>query len=120
LIFFGLGPELETNQVFQPPIPPCPPNLVRKDKEWTKVRLIWKCKVDIYIVAYCAKWLLTKCLKEVHGLVVEKVKPGRPSTFVGALQHHDHVKMNAWILGNAMAVQMRNYQKVTSHIRAKT
>jgi hypothetical protein len=37
LIFFYLGSKLETDQVFQPPAPPCPPNLVRKDKEWTKV-----------------------------------------------------------------------------------
>jgi hypothetical protein len=33
LNFFGLGPKLETNQVFQPPTPPCPPNLAWKDKE---------------------------------------------------------------------------------------
>jgi hypothetical protein len=37
LSFFSLGPELETDQASQPPAPPCPPNLVRKDKEWTKV-----------------------------------------------------------------------------------
>ncbi len=36
-IFFGLGPELETNWAFQPLAPPCPPNLARKDKEWMKV-----------------------------------------------------------------------------------
>jgi len=72
LIFFGLSPEFETDQVFQPLAPPCPPNLVRKDKEWTKVGSKWKCKVGICIVAYCAKWLLTKHLKEVHGLVAKK------------------------------------------------
>ncbi len=43
--FFGLGSELETNQVSQPLAPPCPPNLARKDKEWMKVGLKWKCKV---------------------------------------------------------------------------
>jgi hypothetical protein len=59
LIFFGLGPELETDQVFQPSAPPCPPNLARKDKEWMKVGSKWKCKVGTYIVTYCAKWLLT-------------------------------------------------------------
>jgi hypothetical protein len=57
--------------------------MVWKDKEWMKVGLKWKCKVGTYIVAYCAKWLLTKHLKEVHGLMVEKAKPGRPSTFEG-------------------------------------
>jgi hypothetical protein len=34
LIYFYLGPEFETNQVSKPLTPPCPPNLVRKDKEW--------------------------------------------------------------------------------------
>ncbi len=38
-IFFGLGPKFETDQASQPPAPPCPPNLARKDKEWTKVGL---------------------------------------------------------------------------------
>jgi hypothetical protein len=42
-IFFGLGPELETNQASQPPAPLCPPNLAQKDKEWIKVRSKWKC-----------------------------------------------------------------------------
>jgi hypothetical protein len=87
LSFFGLGPELETDQAFQPPAPPCPPNLAQKDKKWTKVGLKWKCKVGTCILAYCAKWLLTKHLKEVHDLVVEKAKPGRPSTFTKGLRH---------------------------------
>jgi hypothetical protein len=56
------------------------------------------------IVTYFAKWLLTKHLKEVHGLVVEKAKHGKPSTFEGVFQHQYHAKMNACILGNAMAV----------------
>jgi hypothetical protein len=51
-----------------------------KNKRWMKVGSKWKCKVGICIVAYCGKWLLTKHFKEVHGLVVEKAKPGRPST----------------------------------------
>jgi hypothetical protein len=51
--------------------------MAQKDKEWTKVELKWKCKVGICIVAYCAKWLLTKHLKEVHGLVVKNAKLGR-------------------------------------------
>jgi hypothetical protein len=67
-IIFGLGLELETNQAFQSQAPPCPLNMVRKDNKWMKVVLKWKCKVDISIVTYCAKWLLTKHLKEVHGL----------------------------------------------------
>jgi hypothetical protein len=46
-----------------------------------KVRSKWKCKDGNYIVAYFAKWLLTKHLKEVHGWVVKKVKPRKPSTF---------------------------------------
>jgi hypothetical protein len=63
--------------------------------------------------------LLTKHLKEVHGLVAEKAKPGRPSTSARGPRHQDHAKMNACILGNAMAVQRRNDQKVVSRARAK-
>jgi hypothetical protein len=55
--------------------------MVQKDKEWMKVGSKCKCKINIYIVAYFVKWLLTKHLKEVHGLVVEKAKPRRPSIF---------------------------------------
>jgi hypothetical protein len=93
--------------------------LAQKDKEWMHVGSKWNCKVGNCTVAYCAKWLLTKHLKEVHGLVAEKSKPGRPSTTAGGPQHQDHAKMNARILGNAMAVQRRNDQKVASHARAK-
>jgi hypothetical protein len=114
----GLGSELETEQASQPPALICPPNLARKDKEWTKVGSKWKCKVHNYIVAYCAKWLLTAHLKEVHGLVVEKSKPRRPST-AGGPRHQDHGKMNAHILGDAMAVQRRIDQKASSRARAK-
>jgi len=119
LSFLGLGPELETEQASQPLALLCPPNLAQKDKEWTKVGSKWKCKVGTYTVVYCAKWLLTKHLKEVHGLVAEKSKPGRPSTFAGGLRHQDHAKVNARILGNAMAMQRRNDQKVTSCAHAK-
>jgi hypothetical protein len=52
-----------------------------KDKNWMKVGSKWKCKVGICIVAYCAKWLLTKHLKEVHGLLAKKTKPGKLLTF---------------------------------------
>jgi len=104
LIFFYLGSELETGQVSQPPAPPCPLNFARKDKEWTKVESKWKCKVGTCIVAYCAKWLLTKHLKEVHGLVVEKAKPRKPSISARGTRHQDHAKMNVHILGNAQAV----------------
>jgi len=51
--------------------------------------------------------------------VEEKVKPERPSTSIGGLRHQDHAKMNAYILGDAMAMQRRNGQKATSHARAK-
>jgi hypothetical protein len=119
LIFFYLGPELQTDQVSQPPTAPCPPNLARKDKEWTKVRSKWKCKVGTCTITYCAKWLLTKHLAQVHGLVVEKSKLGRPSTSAGGPRHQDHAKMNAHILGHAMAVQRRNDQKVVNCARAK-
>ncbi len=78
----------------------------------------WKCKVGICTIAYCAKWLLTKHLAQVHGLVAEKFKLGRPSTSSGGLRHQDHAKMNARILGNAMVVQRRNDQKVVSCVRA--
>jgi len=64
--------------------------------------------------------VVDQTLKEVHGLVPEKAKPGRPSTFIGGPQHQDHGKMNARILGNAQAVQRWNDQKVTSRARAKT
>jgi hypothetical protein len=63
--------------------------------------------------------LLTKHLKEVHGLVAEKAKLGRPSTSARDPRHQDHAKMNARILGNAMAVQRWNDQKVVSCARAK-
>jgi len=115
----GLGPELETKQASQPLALICPPNLARKDKEWTKVGFKWKCKVHNCSVAYCAKWLLTKHLKEVHGLVAKKSKPRRPSIAAGGPWHQDHAKMNARILGNAMAVQRRNDHKVLSCARAK-
>jgi len=62
---------------------------------------------------------LTKHLAQVHGLVAKKSKPGRPSTSAGGLQHQDHAKMNARILGNAMTVQRRNDQKVVSCAYAK-
>jgi hypothetical protein len=80
LSFLGLGPELEIEQASQPLALLRPLNLARKDKEWTKVGSKWKCKVGTCTVAYYAKWLLTKHLKEVHGLVAKKSKPRRPST----------------------------------------
>jgi hypothetical protein len=45
------------------------------------VGLKWKCKVGTCIVTNYAKWLLTKHLKEVHGLVTKKAKHGMPSIF---------------------------------------
>jgi hypothetical protein len=78
-----------------------------------------ECKVGICIVTYYAKWLLTKHSKEVHGLVTKKAKFGRPSIYEGGAWPQNHVKMNARILRNAMAVQRRNDQKVASHVHAK-
>ncbi len=51
--------------------------------------------------------------------MAEKAKPGRPSTVAGGPRHQDHAKMNARILGNAMAMQRQNDQKVASRARAK-
>ncbi len=51
--------------------------------------------------------------------MAKKGKPGRPSTAAGSPRHQDHAKKNARILGNAMAVQRRNDQKVASRFRAK-
>ncbi len=62
---------------------------------------------------------MTKHLKEVHDLVVEKAKPERPSISERNPRHQDHAKMNACILGNVMAVQRQNDQKVTSCTYAK-
>ncbi len=51
--------------------------------------------------------------------MAEKSKPRRLSIVAGGPRHQDHAKMNVRILGNAMAVQRRNDQKVTSCARAK-
>ncbi len=51
--------------------------------------------------------------------MAEKSKPRRPSTAARGPRHQDHAKMNARILGNAMAVQKRNDQKVANRARAK-
>jgi len=55
----------------------------------------------------------------VHGLVVEKAKPRRPSTSKRGLRHQDHAKMNVRILVNAMAMQRQNDQKVVNHTCVK-
>ncbi len=110
--FLGLGLELKIEQASQPLAFFCPPNLAWKDKEWTKVGSKWKCKVGNCAIANCVKWLLTKHLKEVHGLMVKKSKLGRPSTAARGPRHQDHAKMNVRILGNVMVVQRRNDQKV--------
>jgi hypothetical protein len=120
LSFFGLGSEVESDQAPQPLALLCPPNLARKDKEWMHVGSKWRCKVGTCTIAYCAKWLLTKHLKEVHAsLVGEKAKHGRPSIVAGGPRHQDHAKMNARILRNAMAMQRQNDQKVASRVHAK-
>jgi hypothetical protein len=94
--------------------------MAQKDKKWMTVGSKWKCKVDICIVAYSTKWLLTKHLKEVHGLVAKKAKPRRPSTFERGTRHQDHVKMYVHMLRNAMAMQRCSDQKVTNPTFAKT
>jgi hypothetical protein len=55
--------------------------MVWKEKEWIKDGLKWQIKVGTCIVAYFVKWLSIKHLKKVHGLVIEKTKPSKPSTF---------------------------------------
>jgi hypothetical protein len=94
--------------------------MARKDKEWMKVELKWKCKIGTCIVPYCAKWLLTKHLNEVHGLVVKKTKLRKHPIFKRGLRHQDYVKMNIRILKNAMAMQRWNDHKVDSHVHAKS
>jgi hypothetical protein len=49
----------------------------------------------------------------------KKAKPRRLSTSRKGLQHQNHAKMNAQILGDAMVVQRWNDQKVTSRVHAK-
>ncbi len=115
---YGSGPEIEIDPT-QPLAPPCAPNIICKEKEWSKYRSKWRCKMDNYIVAYVAKWLLNKHLKELHGLVIKKAKPRRPSTSKRSFQHQNHVKMNICILGDAMAMQRQNDQKVVNHAHAK-
>jgi len=58
-------------------------------------------------------------LKEVHGFVAKKAKFGKPSTFERGPRHQDHAKMNTHILGDAMAMQRRNDQKVANCTHAK-
>jgi hypothetical protein len=48
--------------------------------------------------------VVDETLKEVHGLIVEKAIPRRPSTYERSPQHHNHAKMNAYILRSAMVV----------------
>jgi hypothetical protein len=93
--------------------------MAQNDKEWMKVRSKWKCKVNTCIVAYFAKWLLTTHLKEMHGLVTKKAKPKRPSTSERNPQHQNHVKMNVCILGDVMAVQRQNDQKIANLLMSK-
>ncbi len=52
--------------------------------------------------------------------MVEQAKPRRPSTFERSLQHQNHSKNNTHILGDAMAVQKQNDQRVVNHVCPKT
>jgi len=94
--------------------------MAQKDKEWIKHGLEWQCKIGTCIVIYYAKQLLTKHLKEVHGLMVKKAKPRKLSTYEGSHQHQNHAKMNTRILGNAMVMEKQNDQKVVNYTYAKT
>jgi hypothetical protein len=64
--------------------------------------------------------LLTKYLKEVHDLVAKKAKLRKLSTFERSFPHQNHAKMNICILGNVMAVQKQNDQKVATCVHNKT
>jgi hypothetical protein len=55
----------------------------------------------------------------MHGLVVKKAKSKRPLIFEGGLWHQNHAEMNIRILGDAMAVQRRNDQKVATCVHDK-
>jgi hypothetical protein len=52
--------------------------------------------------------------------MTKKAKLGNPSTSTWGHQHQNHVKMNTCILGDAMAMQRHNDQKVVNHTHAKT
>jgi hypothetical protein len=56
----------------------------------------------------------------MHGLMIEKAKPWRHSTYERSPRHQNHVKMNVRILGDAMVVQRQNDQKVINRAHAKT
>jgi len=73
---FGLGLKTWNRPRFSIVDTPFPLNMVWKDKKWTKFESKWKCKIGTYIVACCAKWLLTKHLKDVHGLVAKRPNLG--------------------------------------------
>ncbi len=51
--------------------------------------------------------------------MAEKVKLKRPSTSKGGPRHQNHARMNARILGDALAMQRQNDQKVVSRAHAK-
>ncbi len=51
----------------------------------------------------------------MHGLVVEKAKPKRLSTFERGLWHQYHINMNIRILVDAKVVKKQNDQKVVNH-----
>jgi hypothetical protein len=63
--------------------------------------------------------VVDQTFKEVHGLVAKKAKLRRPPTFTRGPRHQDHAKMNVCILGNAMAMQRQNDQKVANRACAK-
>ncbi len=112
---YDLGSKTKINSI-KPPTPLCPLNMTKNG-----FKMVWNGSVKLALTLFhiCAKWLLTKHLRKVHGLMVEKVKPKRASTSQGGFRHQDHAKMNVCILGGAMAIHWHNDQKVTNHTHAK-
>jgi hypothetical protein len=68
----GLGPKLKMDHALSQ----CHPFVHLIWLGRTKNGSKWKCKVGICIIAYCAKWLFTKHLKEVHSLVEKRPNMG--------------------------------------------
>jgi len=76
----GYGSSLKIGiHHIQPPTPFYPHDIVRKDKESNKDKSKWQHKINNCTITCAIKWLLSKHLKEVHGLVAEKAKFARPS-----------------------------------------
>jgi hypothetical protein len=85
------------------------------DKGWVEMKVqIWHLHCRIL-----CQMVVDQTFEGSAWLGGKKGQLGRPSTSTGGLRRQDHAKMNARILGHAMAMQRRNDQKVISHIRVK-